>query len=93
MLGLFSPFPNVRFSGDDAGLHLLLTVDSMPERALVEKARAALVRVRGLSEYAYLAQVPPGTLVMGYAGLEEAALKEAAGALLMAWGLSGQSTP
>jgi GntR family transcriptional regulator/MocR family aminotransferase len=88
MLSLFSPYPGVHFSGDDAGLHLLLTVDSMPERVLVEKARAALVRVRGLSEYAHHAQVPPGTLVMGYAGLDEAALKEAAAALIAAWGLS-----
>ncbi len=91
LLGLFSPFPCVRFSGDDAGLHLLLTVDSMPEQALVEKARAAHIRVRGLSEYAFQAQVPPGTLVMGYAGLEEAALKEAAAALITAWELDGSS--
>ncbi len=84
---LFSPYPRVRLSGDDAGLHFLMTVGGLSERALIERAAAAGVRVRGLSEYAERAQVPPGTLVMGYAGLPEDALREAATLLIAAWNL------
>ena len=87
LIDLFSRCRGVRLAGDDAGLHFLMTVDALPERALVERAAAALVRVRGLSEYAFEAQVPPSTLVLGYAGLGEEDIRRASQLLMEAWAL------
>ena len=87
LIELFSPYPQVRLSGDDAGLHFLMAVNSLPERALVTRAAAAGVKVRGLSEYAYGARVSPSTLVIGYAGLGEEDIRQAAALLVGAWDL------
>ena len=86
--GLFSRCRGVRLAGDDAGLHFLMTVGHLPERALVERAAAAGVRVRGLSEYAFAAREPPSTLVLGYAGLDEEDIRKASQRLMEAWGLN-----
>jgi GntR family transcriptional regulator/MocR family aminotransferase len=82
---LFLRFPQIRFSGDDAGLHFLMTVDGLCERALIERAESVGVGVHGLSEYAVLQPVQPSTLVIGYAGLNEQDIREAAALLLRAW--------
>lgn len=87
LIELFSPYPSVRLSGDDAGLHFLMAVDALPESELVARATAAGVKVRGLSEYAHRAQVPPSTLVIGYAGLSEEDIRRASALLIEAWGL------
>jgi GntR family transcriptional regulator/MocR family aminotransferase len=84
---IFPRCPGVRISGDDAGLHFLMAVPSLPERALVMRAAAAGVKVRGLSEYAFKAQVPPSTLVLGYAGLDDETILKASGRLIEAWAL------
>ena len=71
----------------EAGLHLLLHMrNGMLERELIERARAAGVRVYGLSAY-YLPPVKPprATLVLGYAGLTEQQIDEAAALLRQAW--------
>ena len=87
LIELFSPCPGVRLSGDDAGLHFLMTVDALPESVLIARAAAAGVKVRGLSEYTCKAQVPPSTLVIGYAGLSEEDIRQASALLIEAWGL------
>mgnify|MGYP001019040833 CR=1 FL=1 len=87
LIKLFSRCSEVRLSGDDAGLHFLMTVDSLPEEALIARAAKAGVKVRGLSEYAFKAQVSPSTLVIGYAGLDEESIREAAELLFSAWAL------
>ena len=74
-------------SRSEAGLHLLLHMrNGMLERELIERARAAGVRVYGLSAY-YLPPVEPprATLVLGYAGLTEQQINEAAARLRQAW--------
>lgn len=88
LMELFSPYPAVRISGDDAGLHFLMAVDTLPEKALIARAAAAGVKVRGLSEYAVNAQVPPSTLVIGYAGLSEEDIRQASALLIKAWDLN-----
>ena len=74
-------------SRSEAGLHLLLHVrNGMLERELVERARAAGVRVYGLSTYYTPPVKPPkATLVLGYAGLTEQQINEAAALLRQAW--------
>lgn len=71
----------------EAGLHLLLHMrNGMAERELIARARDAGVRVYGLSGY-YLPPVKPprATLVLGYAGLTETEIREAAALLRQAW--------
>jgi GntR family transcriptional regulator/MocR family aminotransferase len=92
LIELFSPCPGVRISGDDAGLHFLMAVDALPEEALIARAAAAGVKVRGLSEYACKAQTPPSTLVIGYAGLSEEDIRRASALLIEAWGLESISS-
>jgi GntR family transcriptional regulator/MocR family aminotransferase len=88
LIECFAHCPGVRLSGDDAWLHCLMTVDSLSEQALIARAAARGVKVRGLSEYAQEAVVPPSTLVVGYAGLNEDQIREAAAILHSAWALN-----
>lgn len=74
-------------SRSEAGLHLLLHMrNGMLERELIERASAAGVRVYGLSAYYTPPVKPPkATLVLGYAGLTEQQINEAAALLRQAW--------
>ena len=74
-------------SRSEAGLHLLLHMrNGMLERELIERARAVGVRVYGLSAYYTPPVKPPkATLVLGYAGLTERQIDEAAALLRQAW--------
>lgn len=57
--------------GAEAGLHLLFTVPGKSEEELIQAAAKAGYRVRGLSEYCQGEPPYEGTLVLGFAGLEE----------------------
>lgn len=74
-------------SRSEAGLHLLLHMrNGMLEQELIERARAAGVRVYGLSAYYTPPVKPPkATLVLGYAGLTAQQIDEAAALLRQAW--------
>ncbi len=78
----------VTVRGAKAGLHLLACVRTgATERALVEAAAAAGVRVNGLSEY-YMAEketCPPATIVLGYSNLDERALADGVAILARAF--------
>ena len=56
--------------GSDAGLHLLFTLPGRREEELKRRAAEAGYRVRGLGEYCQRAVPRPGTLVLGFAGLD-----------------------
>lgn len=77
--------PNVQISGDQAGLHFPLTLPAFSEGELVERAAAQGVRVQPLSRYCHQVPPLPSTLVLGYAGLNEGELAEAAELLKRAW--------
>ena len=74
-------------SRSEAGLHLLLHMrNGMLERELIERARAVGGRGYGLSAYYTPPVKPPkATLVLGYAGLTERQIDEAAALLRQAW--------
>ena len=57
--------------GADGGLHLLFTLPGREEKDLVSQAARAGYRVRGLEEFCVGEDPLPGTLVLGFAGLEE----------------------
>ena len=74
-------------SRSEAGLHLLLHMrNGMLEHELIERAKASGVRVYPLSAYYTPPVKPPrATLVLGYAGLTEQQIDEAAKLLKQAW--------
>lgn len=80
-----SVIPGAKISGQDAGLHFLLTVPRFSEGKLVARAASRSVRVHPLSRYYHSAAPRPSTVVLGFAGLTEADLKDAAAALAEAY--------
>ena len=80
-----SVIPGVSISGAEAGLHFLLTLPRFSETELVERAAAQSVRVHPLSRYCHAVSPQPSTVVLGFAGLSEHELAQAAGLLAEAW--------
>lgn len=79
----------LRLQGRHSGLHLLLSLEGgqATEQQMLNAARAAGVRLAGLSSY-YMARpalCPPRTVVVGYAGLPPEDLAPLAQALARAW--------
>ncbi len=79
-------FPQGRVSGEGAGLHLLLTLPGRDESDLAARAAAAGYRVRTLEEYCRGVSPLPGSLVLGFAGLDVSAAPRAVSDLARAFG-------
>lgn len=77
--------PGATIAGAQAGLHMVLMLPGRTETELVQAACAQRIKVHGLSEYYVGRQPESGTLVLGYAGLQEHELVEAVGLLKAAW--------
>lgn len=80
--------PQLRLGGAHSGLHFLLTLPGAGgEQAMVRKARAEGVELRGLSSYymTHAAACPPDTVVAGYAALRSGDIPAVAQALGRAW--------
>jgi GntR family transcriptional regulator/MocR family aminotransferase len=73
-----SAIPGAKLTGEQAGLHFLLTVPGLSEEELVSRAAALSIRVHPLSQYCHAVPPLPSTLVLGYAGLGEDELIDAA---------------
>lgn len=84
--GALAQIPGAAISGAQAGLHFLLTLPRYPEEELVARAAARSVRVHPLSRYCHAAPPLPSTVVLGFAGLGEEALQQAADLLREGWG-------
>ena len=80
-----SGIPGAEIRGQEAGLHFLLTLPRFSETELVERAAEQSVRVHPLSRYCHSAPPMPSTVVMGFAGLTEEELTQAAERLVEAW--------
>ena len=73
-------------SGENAGLHLLLTArNGMGERELVRRAADRGVRVYGLSESMVEEAPDSRTVLLGFGGLGEAKIREGMALLREAW--------
>ena len=72
-------------SGADAGLHFLVTLPRFSEAELVERATSKSVGIHPLSRYCHGVEPKPSTVVLGFAGLTEQELTEAAALLKEAW--------
>lgn len=80
----------VRISGENAGLHLLLEVENgLDEATLVARAGRVGVRVYGLSQYYAFpdAAKPTSTLVLGYSQLRPEDMAPAVSLLEEAWNI------
>ena len=73
-------------SGENAGLHLVLTSKTgASERRLVQEAAEEGVRVYGLSE-SMMEEADSATVLLGFGGLTEEEIRRGAQALGRAWG-------
>lgn len=75
-------------SGQQAGLHFLLTLPRFSESELVERSAAGGIRVQPLSRYCHSTNPKPSTIVLGFAGLTEEELIRTAELLKAAWKIS-----
>lgn len=79
--------PTVQISGENAGVHLLLTFhNGMKEEELIAAAKEAGIKVYGLSGY-YVTLKPaaPATILLGYANMREESINEAVRILKEVW--------
>jgi len=83
--GALSEIPGAAVSGADAGLHFLLTLPRLSERELVARAAERSVGIHPLSRYCHSVPPRPSTVVLGFAGLTEGELAQAAALLKEAW--------
>ncbi len=75
-----------RVSGENAGLHLLLTArNGMGERELVQRAAGRGVRVYGLSESMVEEAPDSRTVLLGFGGLKSEEIREGVALLREAW--------
>lgn len=80
--------PDVRISGENAGVHLLLHFrDGRSEEELIRKAEEKGVKVYGLSEYYVDGKKSTGetVILLGYANMNEEKIREAVKLLGEAW--------
>ena len=80
-----SAIDGVKISGDEGGIHFLLTNERYSEDELIRRASDAGIVFRGLSPFCHGAVPLASTLVVGYGGLEDGKIKKAAELLSSAW--------
>ncbi len=80
-----SAIEGVTLSGQQAGLHFLLTLPRFDEEELVKRAAAVGVRLHPLSRYCHRISPPPSTVVVGFAGLTEDTIDKGTRLLADAW--------
>ncbi len=83
--GALSDIPGVAVSGAEAGLHFLAALPRFSEAELVARAAEKSVGIHPLSRYCHNVPPRPSTVVLGFAGLTEQELAEAAALLKDAW--------
>ena len=75
-----------RISGEDAGLHLLLTAKgNVTEKELLDAAAAENVKVYGMSENMVASAADKATVLLGFGSMDEADMKEGLRRLQNAW--------
>ena len=66
---LLSREPGITISGDEAGLHFLLSVKNKTENELVSALLREGIAVSGASAYAKKTKMPQNAVVIGFAGI------------------------
>ncbi|WKA54836.1 PLP-dependent aminotransferase family protein [Planococcus shixiaomingii] len=84
---LFAPV--VKISGEQAGMHIVLTIDTTrTEKELIELAQQAGIRVFGLQSYNVQEQaVFPPQIILGFGGLSEGEIQQGVDHLMACWNI------
>ena len=87
LMELLKPFGDqFEITGENAGLHLLLTAkNGEPEENLIRKAAAEGVKVYGLSESFIDKKAESSTVIIGYGGMSEENMRQGIERLAHAW--------
>ncbi len=85
LLPALEAIEGVRITGSGGGLHFLLTNERLSEPELLSRALEKGIALRGLDAYCRESAPPPSTLVVGYGGLADERIGEAAALLAAAW--------
>lgn len=87
LLAELEPFKKAfTISGEDAGLHLLLTAKgNVTEQELLERAAAEKVKAYGMSENMVEATMRKATVLLGFGSIDEAEMQEGLRRLQKAW--------
>lgn len=91
---LLKPYePAVSFSGDEAGMHILVHIHtSKTEQQLLAEALCAGVKVYGLDTYRTAASTAVPSFLIGFGGLTERQIEIGISRLLATWGIKKQQT-
>ena len=80
--------PIVSYSGDEAGMHILITVHTNDEEeALVKSAHSKGIRVYGLNEYRKATRSAQPSFLLGFGGLADERIAQAVKQLMAAWNI------
>ena len=88
MIGSLKPLlKKCKMSGENAGVHLLLTFPSdISENELIERAEKVNIKVYGLSAYDVCKEKKLNpTILLGYANMPEEEIREGVRKLIEAW--------
>ncbi len=84
LYGQLAQIPGVSIKGHEAGLHFTIGIVGKSEEELIASADSMGIPLRGLSSYCRYAELPPA-LVMGFGGIRDDQVDDAATALRKAW--------
>ncbi len=78
--------PSISFSGDEAGMHIILTVHKdTTEKRLEELASNSKIRVYGMNEYRTNPVAGEPSFLIGFGGLSSTDIQQAVNNLMEAW--------
>jgi len=78
--------PSVSFSGDEAGMHIIVTVHTKEsESKLAEIARGVGIQIYGLNKYRTTPVIEEPSFLIGFGGLSNETIKSAIDTLMNAW--------
>ena len=86
--------PSISFSGDEAGMHVLLHIHAdRTEEELIRDALQSGIKVRGLDTYRVMPSQSTPSFLIGFGGLSEEDIKHAIPKLLDVWNIKKTATP
>ncbi len=85
LIAALESIDGVRVSGSGGGIHFLLTNPRFSEHELLRRAAGQGIALRGLSSFCRECVAEPSTLVVGYGGLDDKKISQAAEMLRLAW--------
>ena len=83
--------PRVSFSGEEAGMHIIVTVHTNEsEKILAEAAKNVGIRIYGLNKYRTTPVVEEPSFLIGFGGLSDETIRTAIDTLMIAWKIKKQ---